>query len=388
MNETASRRLVIVSHSREHGGAEVYVENLIRHLALDVEKRWAPELICRRDQEVDRLAHAAAEYGPVFRLDFTSPIDVAAIARHLRGASLVHLNLSFPTGKYPFGSAVLARALGRPLVVTHHLALRVGTPWRQMMRWLGRSAVRHIAVSDYAARALLIDYAYSRDRLRIIHNGVDPEIFRPADTQARLAFRKAAGQRLEQTEWDDDIVLVCTVARLSTQKGLFELVDAASQAAEVHPNLRFVVLGEGPLRARLAETIKRRRLERKLFLLGARPRKEVAAWLAASDLLLMASHYEGGPATAVMEAMAAGCAVVATDVSGVRELVSDDTIGRLVPTNDAAALASAVSDLAANRELRASMARRAREKVLGEFTIDVCMGKTMQVLDEAVATPR
>ena len=334
------------------------------------------------------LAVAAAEYGPVFRLDFTSPIDVSRIAGHLRSASVVHLNLSFPTGKYPFGSAILAKTLGRPLVVTHHLALRVGTPWRQMMRWLGGSAERHIAVSNYAAKALLLDYAYPRDKVRIIHNGVDPEIFRPADRDERLRFREAAGQSLEGSPWDDGILLICTVARLSTQKGLFELVDAASKVVDAYPTLRFIVLGEGPLRLRLAETIKRRGLEKKLFLVGQRPRKEVATWLAASDLLVMASHYEGGPATAVMEAMAAGCAVVATDVSGVRELVSDDTMGRLVPTGDVPALANAISELAARPALRMSMARRGREKVLAEFTIDVCMRKTEEVLEEAAAIPR
>jgi glycosyltransferase involved in cell wall biosynthesis len=145
-----------------------------------------------------------------------------------------------------------------------------------------------------------------------------------------------------------------------------------------------VVLGDGPLRASLNERIRVLGLKGKLFLLGALPHSQVADWLSASDLFVLPSRYEGGPATALMEAMACGCAVVACDVSGTSELITDETIGRLVPTQNPPALGAAISELLSNRELRSTLAARAREKVLAEFTIEACMRKTETVLDATV----
>ena len=174
-----NRRVVVVSHSREVGGAEVYVENLIKYLTQEAKSGWEPELILRRDTAVDGLASSVAQHAPVARLDFGRPSDLADIARRLRSAALVHLNLSYPTGKYPFGVALLARSLGRPLVVTHHLALKVGRPWHQLMTWMGPRA-QHISVSRHSASVLVIDYGYSLERIEVIHNGVDTRLFHPA----------------------------------------------------------------------------------------------------------------------------------------------------------------------------------------------------------------
>jgi len=377
----------VVSHSREVGGAEVYVENLIRHLARESELDWRPELICRRDRAVDGLAETVAEWAPVARLDFTHLSDLAEIRRKMASASLVHLNLSYPTGKYLFGAATLARSLRRPLVVTHHLALEVGPPWRQLMRWLGRSAKQHIAVSRHAAAVLSRAYGYPADRVQVVHNGIDARRFKPASPEDRSRLRRRAGETLDGHPWGDDVLLSCTVARLSPQKGLFELINAAAQLARQSVNFKMVVIGEGKLRRALRDRIRDRGLESQVFLAGSLPRSQVAEWLAASDLFVLPSRYEGGPATALMEAMACGCAIVATNVSGVSELVTDESLGRLVPARDSDALAASILDLLADAGLRAKMAERARAKVLAEFTIEASMRKTENVLIEALPTP-
>jgi glycosyltransferase involved in cell wall biosynthesis len=381
------RRIVVVSHSREVGGAEVYLENLFRYLTHEAKDRWQPELILRRDAGVDSLAASVAEWAPVERLDFGRPSDLSRIASRLRGASLVHLNLSFPTGKYPFGVALLARALGRPLLVTHHLALRVGPPWRQLMRWMGRNA-QHISVSRHSASVLAIDYGYSLERIEVIHNGVDPELFHPATPDERSRLRRTAGERYGGEPWDDQVLLACTVARLSRQKGLFDLVEAAAELVKDSPNLKMVIIGEGELRRTLRERINALGLQDQLILAGAMPRPQVAEWLAACDLFVLPSRYEGGPATALMEAMACACAVVATDVSGTSELVTDDSLGLLVPPQDPRALAAAIRTLMADANLRTSLAGRAREKVLAEFTVEACMRRTEDVLEKVLSQGR
>src|SRR5579859_4733463 len=361
-----SRRVVIVSHSREVGGAEVFVENLIRHLAQVSKAGWEPEFILRRDAAVDGLATSVARWAPVARLDFGRPSDFLEIARRIRSAALVHLNLSYPTGKYPFGVALLARSMRRPLVVTHHLALKVGAPWHQLMTWMGPQA-QHISVSRHSASVLVIDYGYKLEGIEVIHNGVDTRLFHPASGDERSHVRRTAGQKLTGQPWNDDVLLSCTVARLSRQKGLFDLVEAAADLAKESPNLKMVILGDGEQRRTLRDRIRALRLQDQLLLAGALPRTEVAEWLAAADLFVLPSRYEGGPATALMEAMSCGCAVVATDVSGTNELVTDDSLGLLVPPQDPPALAVAIRKLLTDAKLRTSLAGRAREKVLAEF---------------------
>src|SRR5205814_391103 len=156
--------------------------------------------------------------------------------------------------------------------------------------------------------------------------------------------------------WTEDLPLICTVARLSPQKGLFDLVEAAELMIEQLPELKLVVIGEGELRGRLEAEVLKRGLAHALFLVGTRPRLQVAEWLGSADLFVLPSRYEGGPATALIEAMAAGCAVVATNVNGVDELVSDDSLGRLVPAQDPAQLASTalalLRDPASRRRMR------------------------------------
>jgi glycosyltransferase involved in cell wall biosynthesis len=369
----------MVSHSREVGGAEVYVENLMRYLSRDSKGGWEPELIMRRDAELDGLARSVGESVPVARLDFGRPSDLVEITRRIASADLVHLNLSYPTGKYPFGVALLARSLGRPLLVTHHLALRVGPPWRQLMRWMGRSA-QHIVVSRHSGWVLVHDYGYPFERVQVIHNGIDASRFHPATAEERSRLRRTAGEKLDGAPWGDDVLLACTVARLSLQKGLFDLIEAAVELFKQSTNLRMVVIGDGELRRPLQERIDALGLGRRFFLVGALPRAQVAEWLSASDLFVLPSRYEGMP-TALMEAMASGCAVVASDISGTNELVTDQSLGRLVPPQNPSALAASILEVLRDPELRASMASRARDKVLAEFTIEVSMTRTEEVLE-------
>ena len=378
--------MLFISHSREVGGAEVYLENLLRHLAVQREGfRWQPQLVCRRDQALDAWLAEIATFCEVYRLDVVRPQDTMRLAKLVRQAALVHLNLSFPAGKYQFASALLTRLLGRPLVVTHHLALKVGFPWHQAMQWLGVAARRHIAVSRRSRSVLIEEFGYPSDRVVVVHNGIDAKRFRPATEAARKALRREGGVALDGQPWGDDALIACTVARLSSQKGLFELVEATELVVKEMPAARFVVIGEGNLHRRLADDARARGLQHHFFLLGALPRQQVAEWLAAADLFILPSRYEGGPATALMEAMASGCAVVTTDVSGVGELIDDPSLGRIVPPQQVAALAKATVDLFSNPSARTRMGEHARNKVIANFTIDACLQRTVQVFEEVLA---
>src|SRR3989442_4015427 len=118
------RRIVYVCHSKEIGGAELYLEGLIR---FTVSGEGQPELICRRDPVLDQWVQGIIDLGvPVHRVDLKRPSAYLAMLRVLRRADLVHLVLAYPTRKYQRTAPTLTRLGRRPLVATHQLVVEIG----------------------------------------------------------------------------------------------------------------------------------------------------------------------------------------------------------------------------------------------------------------------
>jgi glycosyltransferase involved in cell wall biosynthesis len=126
------------------------------------------------------------------------------------------------------------------------------------------------------------------------------------------------------------------------------------------------IVGDGPERERVEDELARYSLDRRVRLLGERG--DVPELLADADVFLLASRSEGLPLS-VIEAMAAGLPVVASDVGGLRELVRDGETGTLVPPGDPAALANALRPLVADRELRRCFGSAGRERAKGLFDL-------------------
>jgi glycosyltransferase involved in cell wall biosynthesis len=164
--------------------------------------------------------------------------------------------------------------------------------------------------------------------------------------------------------------IVGTVARLVEQKGLDTLVDAVPLVLARHPGVRFVVVGDGPLRADL----ERRAAGLPVELLG--DRDDVPAQLARFDVFALPSRFEG-LCLAVIEAQAAGVPVVATPVGGIVETVVPDETGTLVPVDDPRALAAAVSAALEERDRVAALAAEARRRVRERFSVDAMVERTL-----------
>ncbi len=164
----------------------------------------------------------------------------------------------------------------------------------------------------------------------------------------------------------DDAPVALFIGRLEAQKGWGVLLDAAVRTATARPDWRLVLVGDGPDRAAIENRVRQDpRLAQQVLILGRRG--DVAGLLKAADLLVLPSLWEGMP-NVVLEAMAAGRAVVATKVEGSEDLVIDGETGRLVPPGDAEALADALLDAHADPERLAAWGRAGRARVEAEFT--------------------
>ena len=179
-------------------------------------------------------------------------------------------------------------------------------------------------------------------------------------------------------------LLVTTVARLAEQKGYRHYLDAiAALEHRADLGLRFLWVGEGELRGELEAGIASRGLGDRIVLAGFR--QDVRAILAASDMFVLPSLYEGGCSQALLEAMEEGLPALVSGSPGVREVVEDGREALLVEPGSAAALADGIATLAGNPALRRRLAAAGRVRA-EDFTEKVMYARTLQRLDRLLGT--
>ena len=212
-----------------------------------------------------------------------------------------------------------------------------------------------------------------RGKFRKIYNGVAP--IEPWSPDKAMAFRRREGIPA------DALVALC-VSNFYAYKGHEELMEAAARVIPAYPNVIFMLVGRdsGTLEATRTR-VRERGIEESVRFVGSRT--DVPDLLRASDLFVHPSREEGF-SNAILEAMAAGLPVVACDVGGNPEAVVDRETGRLVPPRNAAAFASAVSELLADPEKRKAMGEAGRHRASERFSPDRMVGE-MQSLYESLA---
>jgi glycosyltransferase involved in cell wall biosynthesis len=237
-----------------------------------------------------------------------------------------------------------------------------GNHWRERLvyypadKWLLRSFDGVIAVSN-EIRDELQRWGVPAQRTHVLLNGVDPQAFQPDEALRRQA-RAAWGY--DEHDW-----IIGGVGRVEQQKRFDLLLEAFAQVLAAEPRARLLVAGDGSLLESLRQEVAQRGLEPFVRLAGHCPRMhEVYCGL---DLLAQSSDYEGTP-TVVVEAMACGVPVVATDAGGTRQLLDSERQGLIVPCGRPDLLAAAILRLRREPEARSRGVREARQRVEEQLT--------------------
>jgi glycosyltransferase involved in cell wall biosynthesis len=231
-------------------------------------------------------------------------------------------------------------------------------PWYR--RWAAAAAARRmdaiVANSRAAAAEVIAQDRVAPERVHVIPNAVMRSTSSPAD---RLRYRNAWGFAA------DDLVAGC-VANYKREKGLNLVLDAAEMLRDQVPNLRVVIVGEGPLRSALETEIHGRELEGFVKLHGAVP--DARPLYSAFDLFVQPSQSEG-LSNAMLEAAATGLPIVATAVGGTTEVLTAERNALLVAGADASGLAAAMRRMAGDPELRTRLGNAARERA-ADFSVE------------------
>ncbi|MCC9657212.1 glycosyltransferase family 4 protein [Rhodopirellula halodulae] len=213
-------------------------------------------------------------------------------------------------------------------------------------RWAAARCHKLISVAD-AMTDLMVDAGVThRDKFVTIHSGMNVDPFVHA-TDHRERIRTQFGLREEH-------VVVGKVARLFHLKGHADLIAAAKQVADSHPNVRFLLVGDGILREELQQQIATLGLQEHFIFAGLVPPSEVPAMIGAMDVLVHASYREG-LARALPQALIAGRPAISYDIDGAREVVIDDETGYLVGAGQIGPLADRIGRLVGDSELRHRM---------------------------------
>jgi glycosyltransferase involved in cell wall biosynthesis len=283
----------------------------------------------RYGKSLDGLLLHASALGTARRLQRRFDFDV------------IDAHFGYPDG---FAAVLLGRSLGRPVVVTlrgtEPLVAAADARRRRALAWALRNADRLIAVSHplaEGARALMAEYgpADTAPPVEVIANGVDTMRFAPGcRSQARQALGLPAEGRL-----------LVSVGHLSPRKGFQRVLRVLPEVMRAAPDLRFAIVGGRGAEPDNGEELRRLAaeagLQGRVIFAGPRSPDEIATWLQAADLFVLASDHEGCP-NVVWEALACGVPVVATRVGEVERMVPGFA-GHLVGhADDAAALRDAL----------------------------------------------
>lgn len=274
--------------------------------------------------------------------------------------------------------ALLVRTVTRtiPVVLTTH-GFAVSNPdanYRLAARVCRLARVeRIIGVSRSEAR-MLQRGGVTESHLRVVHNGIPDIEEPPIDWRERLV-------------WPDEAPVIGAVGRLEHVKGFHLLLDALAALPDnlgpswSHP-ARLIIVGDGSERDALERQAAELGLAERVHFAGYRPDAYRAP--GGFDVMVMPSLHEALP-LACVEAMAAGCPVIASSVGGLPELVRDGETGLLVPAGDASAIEEALRTVLGDMELAHRMGANARRRFLQEFRVERMVEQTRAVYSEVVA---
>jgi len=265
----------------------------------------------------------------------------------------------------------------RPVMISSHRSLTPlgGRAATLAARWTRSLSWRAVVVSEAVRQQLLRTERLDPERVVVIENGVDTRRFTAADgSEVRLHLGVGPGT-----------LLVGTVARLSPEKGLADLLEGLARVKAQGMEMPLLVVGDGPERQRLEQMAKDLALDGCVRFLGARG--DLPALYAALDIFVLPSREEGSP-NSVLEAMAAGKAIVASCVGGVPEVIDHETTGLLVPPASPDALAAALARLANDSGLRSRIGLAARRVAAERFDITQMAEKHERLYHDLLAEDR
>jgi glycosyltransferase involved in cell wall biosynthesis len=364
------RVLSVLDSPTDQGGAERFALGLATHLPRDRFEPWVCSTRFATREASELLADAGVSHISLRRTGKLDIYRLGGLAMLLRTGrfDVVHAHM--------FGSNVWGTVLGKlctvPVIIAHE------HNWSYTGGLMRRTIDRHV-IARYATRFVAVSES---NRTRMIElEGIPAEKVLILPT-AYIPHRETAPTDIRsELGLAPDARIIGVVATLRVEKALEVMISAAAQVIQRFPDAHLVIAGDGPQRESLEAQVASMGLTGHVHLLGER--RDVTPLLETVDVGALSSDWEGMPLF-VLECMATGTPVVATNVGGLPEIVENDRTGLLVPPRDPTALAAAISALLADPERGRRLAATAAER-MHEFTIETVAHRFADLYEQLVS---
>jgi glycosyltransferase involved in cell wall biosynthesis len=228
---------------------------------------------------------------------------------------------------------------------------------------------RFIVVSDALRRILINTHKIPPDKVIKIYNGIELDEYRPNGKE--VGSQKSEVRR--EFGLAKNIPVIGAIGRMVWPKGFEYLIRSISEIVKNYPMVKVLLVGDGSLKRNLEDLTERIELKDRVIFTGFR--RDIKEILSAVDLLVIPSLQEGFPMI-TLEAMAMAKLIVATNIDGITEQITDGVDGILVPSKNPSALAKAVTQVLNDKELARTMGLSARKKVEQEFSVEKMVSET------------
>lgn len=347
-------RVLFLLTSMPVGGAETLLVNLVRRLD---RRRFAPEIVCLK--EPGPLGEMLAAEMPVHSDLLACKYDLRILPRLMKLMRRPQADavVTVGAGDKMFWGRIAAHLAGVPVVAS---ALH-STGWPDGVGRLNRLLTgwtdAFIGVADAHADHLVQNERFPAAKVNTIYNGVDCERFASQDASA---IRQELNIPL-------DAPVVGILAALRPEKNHELFLAGAEEIRLAIPDAHFIIVGDGPKRAELEQLAAELSISDAVHFVGSR--SDIPALLSACDVVALTSHNEASPVS-ILEALACGKPVVASNVGSVRETVVDGETGRLFPAGNLAAYVGATVDLLNSPAERQRMGAEGRRRVEARWSLE------------------
>ncbi|HLK48477.1 MAG TPA: glycosyltransferase family 4 protein [Bryobacteraceae bacterium] len=367
---------------RAWGGACAVVLTVTRAMIARGDEVW----VLSFDDETDRRFSEAGAHlvRPPFWFQAINPTDVLLLGYFWRFCRKQQFDLVIThTSKGGFLGRVAARLAGVPHIVHHAHGFSFNRPlspratqfFVALERFAAGMGDLIVAVNEQQRRLAVELGVEKPEKTCTIPNGIDLRPFAEADGES---IRKRLG-------FDSSAFLIGAVGRLAPQKGFAHLIHAIPDVLRSAPSAQFIVAGDGELRDELLREADRAGVTRHIHFIGFQ--RDVVGLLAALDVFVQPSLWEG-LSISLIEALAAGKPIVATDIEGNREVVDDGMTALIVPPADPGALSRALISLAEDRDRARALGSNARNAAHARFSESRMVADTIRTYDRLMAGAR
>jgi glycosyltransferase involved in cell wall biosynthesis len=266
-------------------------------------------------------------------------------------------------------AGLAGRWAGTPLILrSRHVEVDYPNRWSSRLVF-GRLPHHVLTTSERISARLVAELGLAPDRVTCIPTGIDLRRFHPG-VKPGLALERG---------WAPSTPVVGMISVLRSWKGHEHFLRAVALLAPRHPEVEWVIVGEGPMRPQVEAWIRELGLSGKVHLLGHRD--DVPELLASLSVLVLPSYAHEGVPQIVLQAQAVGRAVIGTTIGGIPEIIRDGETGRLIAPANPEALAAALATLLEQPGLRARLGEAAAEVARQNYGLDVMCRRLESIYD-------